>query len=735
MLEQKINQAKADGLFPLIILNNGKSYTKETGLRKKPECWIHSHNELNKDNVKNIILKYYKNKNTDINGLSLLLGEKSGVFVLDVDDNHNENVKGTDTFKDVFGCSIDEIQCPQHETPSGGRHLFFKYDERFKKSRTNVFPGIDLLSNGYTTPVRGTTKKEGEYKAVPGHDDFSKIPYIPDDMAQIVLEAVKIRNSELTESHAVKFTSVIEKSTRNVTLFDHARYLAEYGLDREQLLYYVNALNSAYCHPPLPESEVESTINSVVRHNSELDRCYTKEGVLIQSKLIKYLLPKCYPHGNTVMYFDENQGYYLPLSDKDVSSLWMGFIREDKTDDKHTKANAFMETFKLHLRNEYLGFEGFSDEKNYICFNNGVLDLKDFTLKEHSPKYHLTAKVKYDYEPFDPEKLKGSRLDKYLQCVDDETRLMLQETVGLVLSPHAEEVSKIIILYGDGQNGKSVFFSLLENMFYAQDKAVANMRVKRFGERFGGHEIQGKFVNLVPDDQFNEGEEILSGIFKSLISGEAVSIEDKGKPVVRVRFNMTHVIGVNTLPVSSDKTHGFLRRICIIPFNKRFGDPDEVEIYPDYFTGGVRDSTLQNDIKSSEEEMKLFISWGVEGLKRLQENNFVMTVSKESEETTRFFKSKVTSLNAFFRDRVQVVDKESFIPSETLYTQYEIYCGEKDLRLDEKANTNNRFTRQTKEYYKGNKEVRYSKCGKTAYQNKMGFYGLALKEEDEKEVD
>ena len=92
----------------------------------------------------------------------------------------------------------------------------------------------------------------------------------------------------------------------------------------------------------------------------------------------------------------------------------------------------------------------------------------------------------------------------------------------------------------------------------------------------------------------------------SVISGDKISISIKYQDDISYAPICKLVFLVNSLPVTSDMTYGFYRKLLIIPFNHKF-------------TNDEKDVDLFEKLKM---EMPGIINWALEGLRRLKENHF-----------------------------------------------------------------------------------------------------------------
>jgi putative DNA primase/helicase len=104
------------------------------------------------------------------NNVAIVTGEKSGIFVLDVDIKDN----GLQWFQSF--CSLNKFNYVNYTTcvitPSGGLHLYFKYDAKIGGNRVRMKDdagrdiGLDIRSNDGCVIAPPSKYEFGEYKFV-----------------------------------------------------------------------------------------------------------------------------------------------------------------------------------------------------------------------------------------------------------------------------------------------------------------------------------------------------------------------------------------------------------------------------------------------------------------------------------------------------------------------------------------------------------------------------------------
>ena len=285
----------------------------------------------------------------------------------------------------------------------------------------------------------------------------------------------------------------------------------------------------------------------------------------------------------------------------------------------------------------------------------------------YNSEYRLTSQFQAKYREVTDLEFKESRFKRFLdELLDQESQLTLQEGMGLLISPHAQEIQQAFIFLGNGKNGKSALMELMQALIGSKEK-ICSIGLGDFAKDFDISAAEGKIANIVMDDDLTSVR--VGAAFKSMITGEAVRVNRKNKDIKVMEFNMTHYFNLNRLPSASDKSDGFYRRFCIIPFNNTFGSKEDVE---KGITTHERDPFVTKKI--IEEELDLFFWWALQGLKRLKSNNWKLTVSTAALHEMENFKIDSDSAFAFYRECIEIC-KGNNVQVAAVVLAYDVFCG------------------------------------------------------------
>lgn len=356
--------------------------------------------------------------------------------------------------------------------------------------------------------------------------------------------------------------------------------------------------------------------------------------------------------------FYYNRQYWEQISEADVKSflgkvaLLMGVSEE----------NSRFFRFKDTLFKQLISTTEFSESKAatdtvLINLKNGTFEvtrnrafLRDFRADDFL-KYQLG--FSYDEKAISP------MFDEYLSKVlpDENLQLVLAEFIGYVFTKHLK-LEKCLILYGDGANGKSVFYEIVNALLGKEN--VSNYSLANLNEENCRALISNKLLNYGSEIHGN----IANDIFKSLASGENIQARLKYRDSFIMSDYARLCFNCNELPSVVEHTEGYFRRFLIIPFNITI--PEE-----------ERDPMLAQRIISS--ELSGVFNWVLSGLHslydqgRFSDANVIKEIIKE-------FKEESDSVLQFLKEYRYIPSKQSYYLYADIMSSYRDFCKANNLR-------------------------------------------------------
>jgi len=291
-----------------------------------------------------------------------------------------------------------------------------------------------------------------------------------------------------------------------------------------------------------------------------------------------------------------------------------------------------------------------------INVKNGLYNILEDKLKEHTPEYYSTVQISASYDP----SAKCPLFLKFLsECLDADEIFMVQEILGYLLIP-INKAQKSFVFVGAGNAGKSTLLSVAQEILLGSNN-VSNVPWQALADRFKTAELFGKLANIFADLPSKSIDD--NGLFKSITGEDYITVEKKNKTPFSFKPYARLLFSCNEIPRNyGDKSSAFYRRLIII----RFDRPIPMH---------KRDASLRE--KLTVEADGIFM-WALEGLKRLIKNNYHFTESDRSKAEVEKYKTECNSVLSFV-DYACEISEAKFIESKEMYRNYKEYCDEAGL--------------------------------------------------------
>ncbi|MEM3880908.1 MAG: phage/plasmid primase, P4 family [Candidatus Bathyarchaeia archaeon] len=297
---------------------------------------------------------------------------------------------------------------------------------------------------------------------------------------------------------------------------------------------------------------------------------------------------------------------------------------------------------------------------NLICFENGVLDINDMTLKPHSPEYFFRNMINAEYKP----DAKPTEFLKWLEEIlpDEKARKCVQELFGYCLYRNLL-FHYLFILAGLGRNGRTTLLRTLMALLGIEN--CASVPLELLPERFQVTNLIGKYVNIVSEPRSRQILE--TNILKRITGGDLIQAELKGKqkPINFINYSKL-IILANELPRVIDTSYGWWERVILIEFPICI--PEDKRI-PD----------IEQRWLSNPEERNGIVNWALEGLKRLMANH-CFTKSEAMRNQIEQYKKWSNPVD-YFLEKYCEYAPNYWITKKQLYEAYKKVCEDEGLQI------------------------------------------------------
>ena len=549
------------------------------------------------------------------------------VVLIDVDDMEQS--------KKLFNIVEDlQLLCKIYQSRKG-MHFLFKNDGSFNSNKTKT-----KIACGLEVDIKVGCKNGIEVLKIDGKDR---------DVLYDIFDDEKYQNAPkylLPIPFVPKFNELGKGDGRNQELFNYILKLQSNGFTKNECRECINIINKYILKDKLSDSEIKT----ITRDEAFKSEVFYDGKTFLFDKFAKYLVSEY----NIVIINGQIHIYNNGIYD------YAQKIIEQKMIEK-------IPSLKSQTRNEILKYiyliaeEKKQSEANYIAFKNGIYDLSTDEIIPYTPDIILTNRIEHNYNKNAYNDLTDKTLNK-LSVNDKQIRSLLEECIGYTFL-RRNELGKAFILTGDKSNGKSTFLDLIAHIL--GDKNISALDLRELGDRFSTSMLFGKLANIGDDigDEFMQGSAV--SIFKKIVTGNRIKAEQKGKDPFEFNPYIKLLFSANDMPRMRDKTGAVLRRLVMIPFNATFSKNDE-----DY------DPFIKYKL-IKEDSIEYLIKLGIDGLKRVLENN-EFTRSDKVIDTLKEYEEENNPILGFISE-----ETESNIVNQSVqdvYLRYSLFCSQNQLQ-------------------------------------------------------
>ncbi len=348
------------------------------------------------------------------------------------------------------------------------------------------------------------------------------------------------------------------------------------------------------------------------------------------------------------------------ISDKDTTARIMRSLL-DKDEQLKVRSNEYAEAYKqLLISEEIRSDEGFLENEPFVNCENGIVDIENDTLLEHTPDKRFKHCIRARYDP-DAD---CSTFFDFVDTItggDQELVRLFQTILGYILSGY-NNAKKAIFIISPSHCGKSVLCNLIERIIGPE--FVSNADLARLQSPEYVASLHGMLLNIAPDLTNEVMRDI--GYFKSLTSNLdtlfARGLYDnptKIKCETKILVSTNHLLAVDRSLSEGDVT-AFFNRVLYFPFMNKPISPDE------------EDKHLADKLY---DERDGIFTWAIEGLQRYIENNGNFPFAHESDRLL-YKNLSMYCPEKFFVDTCLKIENERYESTSAIKKAFEMFCEE-----------------------------------------------------------
>lgn len=275
------------------------------------------------------------------------------------------------------------------------------------------------------------------------------------------------------------------------------------------------------------------------------------------------------PAYNAQLFYVYSDGKYVEMPDNDVKRMIADYII--KADPSLINTYDVREVYELiKLKAPKINLFQLNNDENIINFKNGLLDVKTGKLTPHTPDVYSTIQIPCNYVP-----IMGLDIIKnapvfahYISTLcnnnKDTINLLCQFLAITLSSIKGSRFKKAMVLYGDGNTGKSKIIELIQYIIGSDNFAICD--ITDLEQRFRTSSLFQKRLAGSPDMSYAKISELK--IFKSATGGDQIFAERKGRDGFAFKYDGLFLFATNSLPnFGGDRGSWVYDRFIIINCN------------------------------------------------------------------------------------------------------------------------------------------------------------------------
>lgn len=336
-------------------------------------------------------------------------------------------------------------------------------------------------------------------------------------------------------------------------------------------------------------------------------------------------------------------------------------------------------------------YEMLDENRDLLCFTNGVYDLKNGIFRDGYPDDYISLCTNIEYEDYDKNNNEIQQVEEFFSQIQPEAEMKdyVLDFFASCLQGHSPDES-FNIWTGGGGNGKSMCISLLQSILgdYATTISITLLTAKRAASNAASPEMaKCKGVRFVVFQEPENDDKIHVGHMKELTGNDKISARALFKEPVDFYPQFKTVLTCNKLPFIPSNDGGTWRRIRVAPFEVSFvNDPKE-----------PHERKKDRNLKAKMEYWKsAFMALLVHRFKRYKEYGLKEPMKVKSF-TLEYQKSSDIYLE-FINEQVEfTTDKRNKINLTTFYSEFKVWF--KEAHTERKCPSRNEFKNNLEEKF------------------------------------
>jgi putative DNA primase/helicase len=288
-----------------------------------------------------------------------------------------------------------------------------------------------------------------------------------------------------------------------------------------------------------------------------------------------------------------------------------------------------------------------------ISCKNGLLDLNERTLHQHTPALFNYVGVPFDYQPQASEPTVWLDFLRSVWGDDNESITLLQQWFGYVLSGRMEQ-QKLLALIGPSRSGKGTIAGVLTQLLGGDN--VANPTMASLSSNFGLMPLIGKPLAIVSDARLgNSPADAVVERLLSITGEDRLTIDRKYQTHWTGKLPTRFMLLSNELPKFKDSSGVIANRFLILRMTKSWLRNEDRE--------------LANKLRP---ELPSILDWALQGLDTLNQCGR-LTEPQSSRDMVVQMQDMASPVSAFVRERC-VRTANAVVTRDELYAAWKTWA-------------------------------------------------------------
>lgn len=218
-------------------------------------------------------------------------------------------------------------------------------------------------------------------------------------------------------------------------------------------------------------------------------------------------------------------------------------------------------------------YKRLEENPSFIIVGNGIYNRQTHRLEPFTPKRVYTSKIKTNFNPQSKKVIiKNWDFENWLLDLfsgNKEMYLLALQLLSAVV--RGESFGKMFWFIGEGGTGKGTLQELFINLIGRENIASIKITDLDIHNRFTLAQAIGKQAIIGDDVQKHAKIKDTSKLF-SLVAGDTISVEKKGKDAYSTFIKTVVIQSTNGMPILDGDKNAIMRRMVILPFLNVFSD-------------------------------------------------------------------------------------------------------------------------------------------------------------------